>query len=305
MAFLFESKRGKGETASTVDPVKDGDQRSFHVDVLEASMDVPVIVDFWATWCGPCKQVGPILEKQVRQANGAVRLVKIDVDRNPDLAAQLRVQSVPTVYAFVGGRPVDAFVGAQPESKIRAFIERLTRGARAPGDSALEKGQEALDSGDGEAAAAIFSQIIAQDPNNPKAVAGLIRSWLMTGNITAARRLVDGLSSGLLTQTDVAQAVAAIELAEEAQSAGDVAELQKRVAAHPGDHQSRFDLARALYSRGHVEGAIDALLALISIDRNWNDQAARKQLIKIFDALGAKHPATAAGRRRLSSILFS
>ena len=289
--------------------IKDGDTAGFANDVVKASMTVPVIVDFWATWCGPCKTLTPLLERLVLQAGGKVRLVKIDIDANQDLATQLRIQSVPTVYAFFGGRPVDAFVGAQPESKVRAFIERLTRsggGGASPIDDALELAQEALAAGDAAAAAELYGQILQQDPCHPKALAGMIRARLAVGDTRGARSLVKGLPADLAANADITAAVSAVDLIEESHgAAGNVADLRRKVQANPDDRQARYDLSVALFAQGLTEGAIDELLAIVRAEREWNEQAARKQLVRIFDALGPAHPLTVSSRRRLSSILFS
>ncbi|MGF1641291.1 MAG: thioredoxin [Rhodospirillales bacterium] len=305
MALILDSNRTGRPAAAPQDVIKDTDTKGFRTDVVEASMQVPVIVDFWAPWCGPCKQLGPMLEKLVVQAGGLVRLVKINIDENQSLAQQLRVQSVPTVYAFYQGQPVDGFVGVQPESKLRAFIDRLTGGAKAPAEEMLEIGQRALDSGDAETATAAFSQILAEDPGHPKAVAGLIRSRIARGDVAGARKQVNKLPAPLVANGDVAAAITAIELAEQTRGLGDVTKLESRVAAHPEDRQARFDLAMALFGKGRTEAAVDALLDLVRLDRQWNDHAARTQLLKIFDALGPTNPLTARARRRLSSILFS
>jgi putative thioredoxin len=286
------------------DVIKDGSTQSFGEDVMDASMQTPVIVDFWAPWCGPCKQLTPLLEKLVTQAGGMVRLVKINIDDNQALAAQLRIQSVPTIYAFVQGQPVDGFTGAQPESQLRAFISRLTGDAKAPLEDALEHAQAALDGGDPKAAVAVFSQVLSQDPTNPTAIAGLIRGSVATGDNAAARQVVNGLSPELKANALIAAAISAVELAEQT-GGGDLVELRSRVAAKPDDPQARFDLATALFGSGSSEAAIDELLELIRRDREWDDQAARKLLVKIFDALGPANPLTVASRRRLSAILFS
>lgn len=285
--------------------IKDGTTRSFAEDVIKASMKVPVVVDFWAPWCGPCKQLTPMLERMVRQAAGAVQLVKINVDENQELAQQLRVQSVPSVYAFIGGRPVDAFVGALSESQLRQFFDRLTQGQGSPVADALAEAQSALDAGDAVAALEMFQQVAAHDPSNPKALAGLIRARVARGDLAKARSLIKGLPHDLLTNAEVTAAIAAVDLAEETKDLAATESLRRAVEQHPDDPQARFDLARALYGRGQTEGAIDELLRLFKADRAWNDEAARKQLVKIFDALGATHPLTLASRRRLSAILFS
>ncbi len=300
---------GKATAPAAASPgaVKDGDTASFVNDVIKASMTVPVVVDFWATWCGPCKTLTPLLERLVQQAGGRVRLVKIDIDKNQDLAAQLRIQSVPTVYAFVGGRPTDAFVGAQPESKVRAFIERLTRTAGAsPIDEALDLAQQAVAEGETGTATELYGQVLQQDPRHPKALAGLIRCRLASGDLKGARSMTQGLPADLATNADIAAAVSAVDLVEQSRKAsGNVADLRRKLQAQPEDNDTRFDLSVALFAQGLAEGAIDELLAIIRAERAWKDDAARKQLVRIFDALGPTHPLTIASRRRLSSILFS
>lgn len=304
--MIIDPAKPTAAAAAPAGTIKDGDTYGFANDVVKASMTVPVIVDFWAPWCGPCKTLTPLLERLVRQAGGRVRLVKIDIDKNQELAAQLRIQSVPTVYAFVGGRPTDAFVGAQPESKVRAFVDRLTRGAGSPIEEGLELANEALASGDAATAADIFGQVLQQDPRHPKALAGAIRARLAGGDLKAARSLVKGIPADLAGNSDIASAVSAVDLVEQSrQSAGDVTQLRRRVQANSADHQARFDLATALFAKGLAEQSVDELLAMVRDDRKWNDEAARKQLVRIFDALGPAHPLTLAGRRRLSSLLFS
>ena len=261
MALIIDPQGTPSAPSEAGDLIIDSDTERFAVDVMDASVNQPVIVDFWAPWCGPCKQLTPMLEKLVRQAGGLIRLVKINVDENQGLAAQLRIQSIPTVYAFVGGRPVDAFVGAQTESALRAFMDRLTGGAKPPIEEALTRAQAALDGGDARGAAAAFSQILAEDPRHPKAIAGMIRSRLAAGDVAGARAVIAGLTPDLAAQADITAAATAVDLAEQTPATGDTAGLEKRVAADPDDHAARFDLAAALYASGRAEAAIEALLA--------------------------------------------
>ncbi|UTW51693.1 thioredoxin [bacterium SCSIO 12827] len=285
--------------------IKDSDIRTFVQDVIEASKDVPVLVDFWASWCGPCKQLTPVLEKLVLQAGGLIKLVKVNADENQDLCQQLRVQSLPTVYAFKNGQPVDAFMGALPESQVKAFIEKLTDGAKAPLDQALEQGQAALAAGENDLALEIFKEIQAQDPANEAAISGILRAQVALGMLAEAEEILTSLPANLRVKADIEAAASALELAKEIGQTGDPAELRARLDANPKDNQARFDLALALFARSDAEGAIDELLELVRRDRAWNDEAARKQLVKVFDTLGGAHELTVAGRRRLSSVLFS
>jgi len=296
-----------GETGApdTADLISDGDTANFAADVIEASKSVPVIVDFWATWCGPCKTLGPTLEKLVVQAGGLVKLVKIDVDANKELAAQLRVQSVPTVFGFKDGQPVDGFARAQPESQIKAFIERLTGNAKSPIDDALAQAAATLEAGDAQAASALYARVLSEDQVNGPAIAGLIRCYIATGETDHARELVAGLDDKARGLTDVAAAIAALELAEDGAGAGDLSELTARVAADENDHQARLDLAQALYGGGDIEGAFEQLLESVGRDAKWNDEAARKQLLKLFEATGHADERVMAARKRLSSMLFS
>ena len=287
------------------DVVKDSDTAHFAADVIEASTQIPVIVDFWAPWCGPCKQLGPMIEKLVRQAGGLVRLIKINVDENQDLAAQLRVQSIPAVFAFKGGRPVDGFAGALPESQIRAFIDRLLDGAKPPLEEALDQGASALEAGDVETARAIYGEVANHVPEDGRPIAGLLRCALVEGTIAEAREMIENLPPEMKDDKEVAAAIAAIDLAEQGSSASDTSALEERLAADPTDHQTRFDLAVALYGAGDGEAAVAALIEIVRRERTWNDDAARNQLLKIFEAQGPMDPVTVAGRRALSSILFS
>ncbi|WP_460019142.1 thioredoxin [Magnetospira thiophila] len=289
--------------ATPGDLIKDSDIKGFTADVLDASMSVPVIVDFWAPWCQPCKTLGPTLEKLVREMAGAVRMVKINVDENQQLAAQLRVQSVPTVYAFKDGQPVDAFQGALPESQLRTFIDRLTGGAQSPLEAALAQAQELLDGGDPQNAGALFNQVLHSEPEHAVALAGIARCLIASGDTEAAERFLDGLSDKLKMKSEIQAARSALDLAGAAR--GDRAALEARLTGNPDDHEARFDLANSLYAVGDSNGALEQLLELVRRDRTWNDEAGRKQLIKLFETLGHTHPATVAARKRLSTLLFS
>lgn len=287
------------------DLIKEGSDASFMKDVVEASKTQPVLVDFWATWCGPCRQLTPALEKAVRAAKGAVKLVKIDVDRNPAYAGQLRVQSIPTVYAFVNGQPVDGFQGAVPESQLKAFIDKLTGGAS--GDSDIEQllslGEESLSLNDLGGAAQAFAQVLTLEPGHEKAIAGMARVYLADGDADQARQTIamaPADSKDPLVQSVRAQ----LSLASAAPTGAD-AELEARLAADPNDHQARFDLAQARAAAGDLAGAVDHLLKIVAADREWNDQAARKQLLTVFEAAGASSEIARDGRRRLSSLLFA
>ena len=292
------------------DLIKESNTEGFEADVLQASRTTPVIVDFWAPWCGPCKQLGPLLEQAVKAARGAVRLVKIDIDQNQDLAVQLRVQSVPAVYAFYQGQPVDGFVGALPESQVKAFIERLVQSAGTdqgpdPLEAALEQAQAALESGQLGAASSLFGQILQHDPDNTAATAGLIRCQLDSGDTAGAKALFDGLPEEVKSDPAFDSIAASLELADMSAEAGDVLALKSQLAVNENNHQARFDLAMALYAAGDGDGAAEALLEIIGRDRNWDDEAARKQLLKFFEAWGPTDPRTLEARRRLSSLLFS
>ncbi|MDP6603156.1 MAG: thioredoxin [Rhodospirillales bacterium] len=308
MEFLLDPNGSGGPTseAPPSDLIKDATVESFAADVIEKSAEVPVIVDFWAPWCGPCKQLGPALEKLVRQAGGLVRLVKVNIDENQALAAQMRIQSIPAVYAFSGGRPVDGFIGAQPESQIKSFVDRLLGGTKPPLEIALDTARQTLEAGDPQAAAALYSEILNHEPGHASATAGLLRSLVASGDLDGAKGFADTFTAAVRANVEIAAALSALELAEAGEaSAGSTADFRRRIEADANDHAARFDLAMALYGDGDNEGAIETLLELVRLDRTWNDEAARKQLIKIFDTLGATHPHTLAGRKGLSSILFA
>lgn len=301
---LGAPKLGAGRGASGF--VKDGTTASFAKDVLEASREGVVLVDFWASWCGPCKQLTPILEKVVNSYGGKVRLVKINTDEHPSIAAQLRVQSLPTVYAFRDGRPLDGFMGAQPESVVRAFIDRLVGGdAEADLAAVLESAEAALEEGDLQGAAEAFAAVLQEDQQNVEAISGLARCYLKSGDIERAEQTLALVPPEKAGSSPVQSAKAALELAKVAGKADNTRELEARLATNPKDHEARFDLAVEFAARGRKEQALENLLDLVRADRNWNDQAARKQLVQLFDAWGPKDPLTVEGRRRLSSILFS
>jgi putative thioredoxin len=295
-----------GEPAAQSAPVKDVTTQTFMKDVIEESKRQPVLVDFWAEWCGPCKQLAPVLEKVVRAAKGKVKLVKMDIDKHPSIPGQLGIQSIPAVFAFVNGQPVDGFLGALPESQITAFIERITKG-RISGEEKdlLQHADEALGKGDAAGAAELYAQVLAQDSGNVAALAGLARSYVRTGAIEQAKQTLALVPEAKRNDSTVAAARAALDLAEQAKSVGPLSELEQKVAVNPLDHQARFDLAVALNGKGRRAEAVDHLIEIVKRDRKWKDDGARKQLVQFFEAWGPTDEATVNGRKRLSSILFS
>jgi len=281
----------------------------FRADVVEASREALVLVDFWAEWCGPCKTLGPLLEKLVQGYGGRVRLAKVDVDKNQMLAAQFRIQTVPMVYAFLNGQPVDGFAGALPEGQLRAFIDRLVAQVANPLDAEvapmLEAAAEAVTAGDWETAGALYQQALSLEPENPAALGGLARALVQLGHTAEAAELLAQVPQALAADPHIAQARAALDLAGQAAPAEGLDALAAEVDADPADHAKRLELASALFAAGNAEGAVDHLLESIRRDRAWNDGAARQQLLKMFEAIGLEDPFTMAARRRLSAILFS
>lgn len=293
--------------------IKDSDQNNFMADVIEASREALIIVDFWATWCGPCKTLTPIIEKVVQNAGGAVRLVKIDVDKAPDISAQLQIQSIPTVYAFKDGQPVDGFQGALPESQVQTWVDTLIQkhggavdAGPSPLDEALDAADAALGAEDIANAGALYAQVLNHEPENTRALTGMIRAYLKAGKIDKAREIADQASPEALKSDELTGAISALELAEAGSAmAGEIDELRAKVETDPADNQARFDYAVAAFATNDAEAAIDALVEIIRRKRDWNEDAARTELLKIFEALGPTDPLTATGRRKLSSVLFS
>ncbi len=286
--------------------IKDTTTQTFVKDVIEESRRQPVLVDFWAPWCGPCKQLTPVLEKAVKAAKGKVRLVKMNIDEHPAIPGQMGIQSIPAVIAFVNGQPADGFMGALPESQVIAFLERLTKD-RIGGEAKdlLKAADAALAEGDAAGAAELYAQLLAEDPENVPALAGLARCHVETGALDQAKQTLALIPETKRNDAAVAAARAAIDLADQAKSLGPIAELEQKVAANPLDHQARFDLALALNGKGRRQDALDHLIAIVKRDRKWNDDGARKQLVQFFDAWGPTDEATVEGRRKLSSILFA
>ncbi|PIB23079.1 co-chaperone YbbN [Amylibacter kogurei] len=297
-----------GNASTPTDFIKDASEETFMADVIEASKETPVIVDFWAPWCGPCKTLGPALEAEVNAAGGKVKMVKIDVDQNQMLAQQMRVQSIPAVFAFVDGQPVDGFMGAKSGSEVKEFVAKtIAAGGDGPGDlsEAITAANEMLEQGEITDAAEIFAAVLEQDGKNGEAFSGLIRAQIAAGDGDAAKEMLDTAPADLANLPAVLALKAQLELAQMANETGETAELESKLTANPDDHQTRFDLALAQLGAGNSEAAIETLLELFRRDREWNDAAAKTQLFKIFDSLGPEDALAQNGRRKLSSMIFA
>jgi len=297
--------KGGGAGETDADLVKNTTTKDFMRDVIEASREVPVLVDFWAPWCGPCRQLTPLLEKAVRGAKGAVRLVKLNIDDHPQIPGQMGVQSIPAVFAFRDGKPADGFMGALPESRVNAFIARLIGDTAGDIAADLEAAEAALAAGDVNSAAQMFGEVLQQDRENAQSLAGLAKCYIKTGDLARAEQTLALVPPAKADAAPVASARAALELQRKAPSTGDIETLRAKLAADPQDAAVRFDIALALNAKGDRNGATEELLTLIAKSRAWNDDAARKQLVQLFEAWGTSDPAAISGRQRLSSLLFA
>jgi len=293
------------DDASGSDLIKDTTTQTFVRDVIEESKHQPVLIDFWAPWCGPCKQLTPIIEKAVRAAKGKVKLVKMNIDEHPAIPGQMGIQSIPAVIAFVNGQPADGFMGAQPEGQINAFIEKLTQGMPSGDADILAEADALLAEGDAASAASLYAEALAQDSASVPALAGLARCYVVTGSLDQAKQTLAMVPEAKRADPAVAAVQSMLDLAEQAQAVGPVAELEQKVAANPLDHQARYDLATALNAKGQRSDAATHLLEIVKRDRKWNDDAARKQLLQFFEAWGGDDDATVDARKRLSTILFA
>lgn len=296
---------GQNALAPSGPLISDTTTAGFKADVMDASNDRPVLVDFWAPWCGPCKQLAPVLEKVVNEARGAIKLVKMNIDEHPQIPGRLGIQSIPAVVAFVNGQPVDSFMGSVPESQIRQFIAKLSAGRPDPLADALASAEDFLAAGDPQSAMQIYSMILQQEPANAEAIVGAVGVLLEAGQIEDSETLLAGLPAEKASLPAAESLKARIRLAREVAALGDPLTLARRLADNPADHQARLDLAKIENAKGERDAAADHLLAVIKADRGWNDEAAKKQLIEFFQAWGMTDPATLAGRRKLSSLLFS
>jgi putative thioredoxin len=292
--------------AGADDVIRDTTTRDFPRDVLDASRKVPVLVDFWAEWCGPCKQLTPVIEKVVKAAKGRVRLVKMNIDQHPEYAGQLGIRSIPAVIAFKNGQPIDGFMGALPESQVKAFVDKLA-GQSGPSevDQILVEAAAAAEAGELEDASKLYATVLREEPENVAAVTGLAGVWVTAGEFAQAEQFLAGLPAAAQNDPRVAAVRARIALAERSSAVDDVVDLEARLTRDPDDHQARYDLALALAGRDHRQEAVDHLIEIFRRDRPWNEEAARKQLLQFFEAWGPKDPATLYGRRRLSSLLFA
>ncbi len=302
-------EQGNGAAAPPADLIKETTTQTFMKDVIEESKRQPVLIDFWAEWCGPCRQLTPILEKAVRNAKGRVKLVKMNIDHHPAIPGQMGIQSIPAVIAFVNGQPADGFMGAIPESQVNAFIEKITKGVPAAGEpniaEILKEAETLLAEGDAASAAQVYAEALSLDATNIAALAGLAKCYVTTGAVEQAKQTLAMVPESKRNDAAVKAVQAAIDLSEQAKSLGPIAELEQKVAANPLDHQARFDLATALNAGGKRSEATSQLLEIIRRDRKWNDDGARKQLVQFFEAWGGADEATVEGRKRLSTILFS